>query len=378
MNLRRLPAPTSALLVAALTAVSLTACSSGDGERETVVVKSTTFVNPDGSEVDPADFPEWAKEPSSSQQSGEGDWKSEYENVIAHPDEYAFDTDALVEPTGEYSYALIEATGDGTPELLLKKDSREFAPVLVFHLDEEGKARPSSPVLLDGVRSAGGSRAAVFASASQNGLYQEDHYSTQPDANFQLYSVDGDTLTKVGAPEEAHIDAIPEKYQQVTWTSTTDPSALQQGAPAAAAPAEGAQDEAPADDEVLGEGEFVGTVEELTIEEALAQAGADDPSAPESGSKYWVLHFDGPQDISASKGGSRGPVTQTTEYLRLGYSEITSSGSSDAGTEWAQYVGKRVKVSLDPSTLSWPSDVSYPLGSLRFTPEGADYEVTEL
>lgn len=339
---------------------------------------STTFVNPDGSEVDPEHFPDWAKEPSPQNQEGEGDWMSEYEYVIAHPTEYTFETEALVEPTGSYSYALVEATGDDVPELLLKQDSSEFAAVLVFTIGDDGKAHPSTNVLIDGVRSAGGSRAAVVASATGEGLYQENHNGMRPEVDFQLYSIDGDTLTKVGAPEEAHIEAIPEKYQQVTWTSTTDPSALQQGAPAAAAPAEGAQDEAPADDEVLGEGEFVGTVEELTIEEALAQAGADDPSAPESGSKYWVLHFDGPQDISASKGGSRGPVTQTTEYLRLGYSEITSSGSSDAGTEWAQYVGKRVKVSLDPSTLSWPSDVSYPLGSLRFTPEGADYEVTEL
>ncbi|PAT10781.1 hypothetical protein CKJ80_05270 [Corynebacterium hadale] len=339
---------------------------------------STTFVNPDGSEVDPAHFPDWAKEPSPQNQEGEGDWMSEYEYVIAHPTEYTFETEALVEPTGSYSYALVEATGDDVPELLLKQDSSEFAPVLVFTIGDDGKAHPSTNVLIDGVRSAGGSRAAVVASATGEGLYQENHNGMRPEVDFQLYSVDGDTLTKVGAPEEAHIDAIPEKYQQITWTSTTDPSALQQGAPAAAAPAEGAQDEAPADDMVLGEGEFVGTVEELTIEEALAQAGADDPSAPESGSKYWVLHFDGPQDISANKGGSRGPVTQTTEYMRLGYSEITSYGNHEAGTEWAQYVGKRVKVSLDPSTLSWPSDVSYPLGSLRFTSEGADYEVTEL
>lgn len=377
MILRRTRTSSIAIL-ATLSATTLTACGTGDGGRETIVMTSTTFVNPDGSEVDPAHFPDWAKEPSPQNQEGEGDWMSEYEYVIAHPTEYTFETEALVEPTGSYSYALVEATGDDVPELLLKQDSSEFAPVLVFTIGDDGKAHPSTNVLIDGVRSAGGSRAAVVASATGEGLYQENHNGMRPEVDFQLYSVDGDTLTKVGAPEEAHIDAIPDKYQQVTWTSTTDPSALQQGAPAAAAPAEGAQDEAPADDEVLGEGEFVGTVEELTIEEALAQAGADDPSAPESGSKYWVLHFDGPQDISATKGGSRGPVTQTTEYFRLGYSEITSSGSSDAGTEWAQYVGKRVKVSLDPNTLSWPSDVSYPLGSLRFTPEGADYEVTEL
>lgn len=374
----RHPRACSAVILASLTSLTLAACGAGDGGPETIVTTSTTFVNPDGSEVDPAHFPDWAKEPSPQNEEGEGDWMSEYEYVIAHPTEYTFETEALVEPTGSYSYALVEATGDDVPELLLQQDSSEFAPVLVFTIGDDGKAHPSTNVLIDGVRSAGGSRAAIFASATGEGLYQESHNGMRPEVDFQLYSVDGDTLTKVGAPEEAHIEAIPEKYQEVTWTSTTDPSALQQGAPAAAAPAEGAQDEAPGDDMVLGEGEFVGTVEELTIEEALALAGADDPSAPESGSKYWVLHFDSPQDISATKGGSQGPVTQNTEYMRLGYSEIRSSGNLDSGTEWAQYVGKRVKVSLDPSKLWWQSDVSYPLGTIRFNFEESDYEVTEL
>ncbi|PAT06900.1 hypothetical protein CKJ81_02925 [Corynebacterium hadale] len=352
MNLRRLPAPTSALLVAALTAVSLTACSSGNGERETVVVKSTTFVNPDGSEVDPADFPEWAKEPSSSQQSGEGDWKSEYENVIAHPDEYAFDTDALVEPTGKYSYALIEVTGDGTPELLLKKDSREFAPVLVFHLDEEGKARPSSPVLLDGVRSAGGSRAAVYASASQNGLYQEDHYSTQPDANFQLYSVDGETLTKSGEPEVARLDAIPDKYREVDWTPTTDPSALAQGVPAAAAQAE----DAPVEDD----GGLTGTVRMITAAELPEIRGQANPNNEDPDSQYFVLWFDSPREISALLAGSGTDTRTVDKYVSLGARESINGHDFERGVEWEAYVGKRVRIDADPSMLSWTTDTSLP------------------
>ena len=45
-------------------------------------------------------------------------WKREYEYVLEHPDDYPVNSAAQYTPGGASKYAIVEATGGGTPELL--------------------------------------------------------------------------------------------------------------------------------------------------------------------------------------------------------------------------------------------------------------------
>ena len=85
----------------------------------------------------------------------------------------------------------MEATGGGTPELLLAFDGSDTTPVIVFTIGEDGKVRASTDMLVMGAPGNGGGRLAVWASASGNGVYQISGSSMGKELTSERFTLDG-------------------------------------------------------------------------------------------------------------------------------------------------------------------------------------------
>lgn len=132
-----------------------------------------------------------------------------YEYVLDNPGDYKFNHPDPYMPSGSYTYALADITGDGLPELLLQPDVTDyFAPVTVFSKPEGEKLFNTREVLIAGAASAGGSRYYIDVSGSGNGLYQISGTSTQPMHEVQHFVVRGNKLVPGKPTTERHIDEI--------------------------------------------------------------------------------------------------------------------------------------------------------------------------
>ncbi|MEJ5928991.1 hypothetical protein WG915_10260 [Corynebacterium sp. H128] len=151
-----------------------------------------------------------------------------YEKVLDNPDAYQFNKTDPFQPAGTYSYALAEATGDDSPELLIRADVTDyFAPVSVFTKPEQGEVVNTQDVLISGVASAGGSRSAVMVSASGQGLYQSVWHSLRPNTTLQQFVVADRKLTKTGDETEIPLKLLPDpEHREVKWIPASDRSAL--------------------------------------------------------------------------------------------------------------------------------------------------------
>ena len=121
-------------------ALALSACS---GSGDTVVVTATEVVDPDSGEVytTVAGQPEEPPARKQDTRAKEADWRTEYAKVLDNPGSYNFDlpnpTGIALEyaPDGNYRYALVEANGGGTPELLLSFDGvDEMSNLSLIHI----------------------------------------------------------------------------------------------------------------------------------------------------------------------------------------------------------------------------------------------------
>ena len=176
-------------LVAAGSVGVVSGCAGG-GEPETVVVTSTQWVDPETGEATDTEEPAAPERDAGSERPSLGtDWQSEYEWVLSHPGDYAVNSAAQYTPDGTYEYALVEATGGGTPELLLAVGGSDTTPVIVFTIGEDGKARASTDVLVMGAPGNGGGRLAVWASAGGRGVYQISGSSLGKESVSELFAL---------------------------------------------------------------------------------------------------------------------------------------------------------------------------------------------
>lgn len=132
-----------------------------------------------------------------------------YDYVLDNPRDYKFNHPDPYMPSGSYSYALADITGDGLPELLLQPDVTDyFAPVTVFSKPAGKKLFNTREVLIAGAGSGGGGRYSIEVSGSGNGLYQISGTSTQPMHEVQHFVVRGNKLVPGKPTTERHIDEI--------------------------------------------------------------------------------------------------------------------------------------------------------------------------
>lgn len=313
---------TAAAVTLAATVV-LTGCAAGDNND--VVVE--TVVVTEGQEPDAGDF---------------------FTTVLDNPPTMPEDRASRFHPTGTHSYALVEATGDGTPDLLLRINGEEFSRVLLYTLGDSGEPVASTDYLLDGAAGAGGSRARVLASASGAGVYEISHQSVHPEGTSRLYRLEGGSLRIV---DERTVEALstPPDHVEITWLDIPAP-----GAPAPEAPAAAEGDS------------FTGTVVEKSTSEVMN--GERPPNGEPESNRYYLLELDAPMDATAQLGGGGGTDTRTITAVSLGRKDRYSDDSA----EWLPLVGKRVTVTPHVPQSHWPSDTSLPLGMLGV---GASYDV---
>lgn len=335
----------------------LAGCAGGDA-RETVVVTSTQWVDPDSGEA-VAQGPDANDEGDAAGGRAEHvDWQSAYEEVLSHPGDYPVNSAAQYTPDGTYEYALVEATGGGAPELLLAVGGSDASPVIVFTV-EDGKARASTDVLVMGAPGNGAGRLAVWASAGGRGVYQISGSARSPESVSELFTLDGTSL-RGGAQETFPSDGQLPDHQLIEWIPVSNPQPLHDGTLTVlnASGARAGASETPAG---AGQVEFVGNVVRKTGEELMAPRGLGMPNGQDPQSEYFLLWLDQPTSVTGKKGIST--ETKEIEYVTLGSREYWPSGPREDHAEWEQYVGKRMRFVKDKDDVYFPSDTTMPLGS---------------
>lgn len=275
-----------------------------------------------------------------------------YRGVLQNPPTHPEDRLSRFHPTGTWSYALVEATGDDRPDLLLKVDGREFSRIHLYTTGDNGELVRSAGYLIDGAADAGGSRARVVASRSGAGVYQVDHMSMQREGTSTLYRLEGTSLVETGEPTVFEalgaLGALPD-HEAITWTPTTDESALTK----APAPT-------PAEDQVgpaAGTVRFTGVVAEKSTREVLR--GSPVPNGEPESNRYYLLILDEPMTVTAHK--ALGRNTETVSEIRIG----EKSSYYDDSATWGPLVGTRITIDATDDQMGFPSDTSLPLGMLR-------------
>lgn len=348
--------------------------------------------------------------------------RSVYEEVIAHPGDIEFNypnEDAgLIHgtkstPSG-FQYALVEATGDDIPELLVRRGTLEPNPVAVFSTENEGRDLVTvKDVLVDGAASAGGYRASVMAAESGVGLFQIEGQSIKRSHDATEFTIDGTNL--VSGPKSSFdvSSGGPEGAEAIEWTDTGDSSALDAISavgtgtdsagtgpepevadgpnptpPAGMAPegSDAAGGANPAPDEsatsagdlekctyrknrqgVDGNPADVPSTVTGTVRKAEARELAGDEPGIVSGdygsTEVWMLVLDSPVTLSGEKSGSRGKVLVRANQECIGLNK---------GDVWDGYEGTKVTLPVDATSGFWQSDASVPWGTLRVPSIPAD------
>lgn len=335
------------LAIALVLPLVLAGCS-GLGTRETVHVTSTQWVDPESGEVvenaEPA--------------AVDGAWKQEYEWVLDHPGNYPIDPDFPFSPDGVYSYALVEANGGGAPELLLASLDGHTNAILLFSIGADGKAHPSSQLLIDGTPGDGAAREAVHASAGGTGIYQVSGSSRSLQHNSRHYVLNGTSLESAGDTEVDIMGELPD-HLGVEWVPVSDKQPLHDGTLTVSHLSTPDGSENP--DEV-GDGQvaYEGTVRKYTGGELTASIGSM-PNGEDPSSEYFVLDLDSPQMVRGRT--APGYKTEEVERFKLGKRERSQRGALyEDGLEFEQYVGKRLRVLVDEGDVNFPTDTSMPLG----------------
>lgn len=210
----RNPRITAGLAAAVLT-VSLSACGSDDGESSPAVA--------------PGD-------PASSTREG-ADENTElrelYSDALDNLDPSTFASDGFSprEPTGAYEYAVVDITGDDTPEMLVKSVATEISSIRLIAANEDRTALVEPDHLFgDGAGSAGGERLELHTSTNHDGLLASDGRSGTGQYKTTEWELDGDQLQETGKTWEYRIDQKPADLEdaqtEIPWTDSRDRSAL--------------------------------------------------------------------------------------------------------------------------------------------------------
>lgn len=348
--------PLAAASVATVTtaAVLLSACSTGNDDVvvETVVVTQTQEPGATPPAAEDAD-------PVAAEAAEAADPVAGFAAVLDSPPTMPEDRTSRFHPTGTHSYAIVEATGDDTPDMLLRIDGTEFSRVLLYTLDSAGQPVASRDYLIDGAAGAGGSRARVLASDSGAGVYEISYQSINREGTSRLFRLEGRSLV---AAEEQTVEALstPPDHVEITWLDVSD-----RGADAARgtrpSPALGA---APAASHGVS---YTGTVVEKSTSEVMQ--GRPSPNGEPESNRYYLLELDAPTDATAKLSGG-GWDTRTITAVSLGRKDKYDDDSA----EWLPLVGKRVTVAPAKPQEYWPSDTGLPLGMLWV---GRSYDVVE-
>lgn len=372
----------TALFIAATLALPLASCSLLPGSSEPVT--STVIVTP-SADQDSAENKDKNKATATGEEStkkGKEPAKESspyaqlaagYKKAIANPDAISMNSVEDYYPTGIYWYGFTDVNGDGTPEMLYKKESKGWGPVSVFHSSDNGKTvQNTQDVLLAGASTAGGSRQDVSGSASGSGLWEVAWHSVQNEAVARRYELNGNKLQSVG--EEISFTKMvntPPDVQPIAWFRTTDTTGFDTLAEGdiptqsnnmsrLGESTSGVGDPNPGVAARTDTTSFSGTVRRKTAAEVMN--GQPTPNGEPEDQVFWVLELDTPQNVTASI-----PHDVATRFIsEIALGEKTEH--QDDSSQWEKLENKHVTVTAETKRVHYPSDSSMPMGMLRLGP----------
>lgn len=282
-------------------------------------------------------------------------WNAAYEKVLDNPGAYPVNSAASYDPTGTYTYAIVEATGGGDPELLLSVDSYEYSPVIVFTIGPDGEPVASTDVLIMGLSGAGGSMQRLDAAASGKGLHEVAYHPNHPEFYSTTYVLDGTSLKATTKQTEYPSEAALPDHLSIGWFPTENRDPLRAGE-LTTMDLSGAEDAAavPRGESALqaGPGEIAvdGTMLKLTGDEAVNRVGF---FYTQPGATYYFFKLDKPTQIT----GAQGPGTRTAavEWLFFGGAEAPTDGG---GSELV--VGKHARLIIDKTQFTFSTEPGFP------------------
>ncbi|MEJ5998416.1 hypothetical protein [Corynebacterium sp. H130] len=153
-----------------------------------------------------------------------------YSKVLDNPGAYEFNKTDHFTPSGTYSYAIAEVTGDDRPELLVRADVKDYwAPVTVFSKPAGGELFNTKSVVIEGAASAGGGRGQILESKSGTGLYEAAWQSVSPTASVRKFEIRDKELVATGQEEQLPSTNLEDaEHKPIEWTLASDRSALNQ------------------------------------------------------------------------------------------------------------------------------------------------------
>lgn len=278
-----------------------------------------------------------------------------YADILDHPGDVEFNDERSSGLTGEYSYALVEMTGDSIPELLVEaKDIQNYNPVRVFSAPDCESVIAPVETLMNAAASAGGGRASVLAATSGDRIYQTRGQSMQPLHERETFALDGQALVATGETSQVPANGGPDAAA-ITYSPVSDRTALAAFVPTVAAPATPATQAAPAANTVTG------TVRVFTGPELATHQGLDrTPNGEGAESTYAVLVPDAPTSLTGRKSGGQGSEEREIKVVLLG--QRTPYSTKPGGFDLE---GRHVNVSFDSAQCWFPSDASLPVGQPR-------------
>ncbi|MGO2865879.1 hypothetical protein [Corynebacterium casei] len=268
-----------------------------------------------------------------------------YRRVIESPESFPVKGDADFVARGNYSYALIEATGDDHPELLLMVHARESSPISVFTIEDESLVHADG-VLIDGAPGGGGLRLRVKGSISGSGLYQIDHHSLSEDGQSTLFDFTDGQLLRVEEPSFFKLASPPSDHHDIEWFDTEEPSGLDEwegAGTSSSSNAEPVESTAASESEDWGTYQFTGVVEKETALELMDGGGM--PNSESLDEEHLVMVLDSPMNITAQ---TVGPHTRSSF---IGEVNLPGFFLQDESYDWSQHIGERITISAEPEHI---------------------------
>ncbi len=333
-------------------AISLASCGTSDAETEDGASPSVTTITITSTAGESTMAPTTIGNPAAAS-------LDLYRHVIENPSAFPVKGDADFVARGNYSYALVEATGDVHPELLLMVHGRESSPISVFTI-EDGSLVQAEGVLIDGAPGGGGLRLRVKGSNSGAGLYQIDHHSLSEDGQSTLYGFTEGHLSRAEEPEFFKLASPLSDHQEIEWIDTEDSSGLYEWRSVGVSRGNDSEPiETPevTDNKDWGTYQFTGVVQERTAFELLD--GGATPNGESLDEVHLVMVLDAPMNITAHTVGPH----ERSAFI----SEVNFPGHfyQDERYDWTQHIGERITVSAEPEDIRFPTDSSLPMGMLR-------------
>lgn len=282
-----------------------------------------------------------------------------------------------------FEYALVEMTGDETPELLLSGKSDTGVKFLKFYRYNHGKAYPlksgNDEQLKIGISGMGGFRGTAAQKIDGSGLFLDHWKSSSGKGNRYDLRINGKYLSIRRIDQMSTVLEDKANYHipwnDIQWCGIDKRDSLKSYKPLDISAGKAKLKESrknhenqyrkqirEAKDEgyriLKGRVRIFDTDSELISFQKIPDMNTDGNFGP-----YVTLIFDQPEKITANNGDGSGE--QTTRKSKM--ISIYMDDPNTFADMWDGFDKKKVTIKIEPHNTWWPSDVSLPVGEPRYS-----------